>query len=90
MSVFEQVKSPAVKFMTELENCRTQIDYDNSFVMKLWIIGFVNGFAALFYNAFVKVSIIFKILINKKYFNSRYRQNSKSKDYSQLRAPIFF
>ncbi|XP_044757863.1 anoctamin-6-like [Coccinella septempunctata] len=52
--VIDRVKSPAVRFMTELENCRTQMDYDNSYVMKLWIIGFVNGFAALFYNAFAK------------------------------------
>ncbi|XP_045467382.1 anoctamin-6-like isoform X2 [Harmonia axyridis] len=52
--IIDKVTLPAVQFMTHLENCRTQLDYDNSFVMKLWIISFVNGFAAIFYSAFIK------------------------------------
>ncbi|KAK9880350.1 hypothetical protein WA026_010234 [Henosepilachna vigintioctopunctata] len=52
--VIDKIKHPTVRFMTDLQNCRTEIEYNNSFIAKLWMIGFVNVYAVLFYTAFFK------------------------------------
>ncbi|KAL3277531.1 hypothetical protein HHI36_012876 [Cryptolaemus montrouzieri] len=48
------VKMPAVRFMINLQNCRTQFEYEHTFVMMLWLLGFINGYTAIFYMSFVK------------------------------------
>jgi hypothetical protein len=36
--------------------CRTDTDYDDALIAKLYIFMFVNSYAALFFVAFIKVS----------------------------------
>ncbi|KAK9880348.1 hypothetical protein WA026_010232 [Henosepilachna vigintioctopunctata] len=52
--IVDKIKKPAARYMTDLQNCRTQYEYDESFILKLWIISFVNGFTAILYTALLK------------------------------------
>ena len=41
-------------FLTELEMPRTQVDFDNSLTLKMFLFEFVNYYSSLFYIAFIK------------------------------------
>ncbi|VDN13087.1 unnamed protein product [Dibothriocephalus latus] len=40
--------------MTNLENYRTQSEYDNSLTLKLYLLQFVNYYSSVFYIAFIQ------------------------------------
>lgn len=44
-------------WLTNLENPRTQSEFDNSFIYKCYILAFVNNYAVTFYIAFFKVHL---------------------------------
>ncbi|XP_054272581.1 anoctamin-4-like [Macrosteles quadrilineatus] len=52
--VFKKV----ARMLTEAEMHRTQIEFDNSFVMKLYLLQFVNNYSSIFYIAFFKGKFI--------------------------------
>jgi hypothetical protein len=43
------------EWLTNLENPRTQSEFDNSVMYKRYFLGFANNYASLFYIAFMKV-----------------------------------
>ena len=49
-------KELAIRF-TEAENHKTQTDYENSLVLKIFMFQFTNSFVSLYYTAFVKTFI---------------------------------
>ncbi|XP_044261976.1 anoctamin-6-like isoform X1 [Tribolium madens] len=52
--IFEMLYGKIATWLTDLENPRTQVDYDNSFTYKSYALAFVNNYAVIFYIAFVK------------------------------------
>jgi hypothetical protein len=46
-------------WLTNKENPRTQVDFDNSYTYKSYAIAFVNNYCVIFYIAFMKVSRFF-------------------------------
>jgi anoctamin-4 len=42
------------RWLNDLENHRTDVDYENSLVYKTFVISFINSYALLFYMAFLK------------------------------------
>lgn len=45
------------KYLTEIENHRTDTDLENSLIMKIFVFDFVNAFGSLFYQAFIKYNV---------------------------------
>lgn len=45
------------KYLTELENHRTDTELENSLIMKIFIFDFVNAFGTVFYQAFLKYNV---------------------------------
>lgn len=54
---FNYVYSKVVKKLTDLENHKTQVQYEDSLIIKTFIFQFVNSFNSLCYIAFVKTHI---------------------------------
>ena len=52
--IFNFIYSKLVKMLTEMENHKTQGQYEDSLVLKTFAFQFVNAFNSLFYIAFVK------------------------------------
>ncbi|XP_064213995.1 anoctamin-5 isoform X3 [Tribolium castaneum] len=52
--IFELLYERIATWLTDLENPRTQVDYDNSYTYKSYALAFVNNYAVIFYIAFVK------------------------------------
>jgi hypothetical protein len=50
-----QFYSEMSEWLTNLENPRTQSEFDNSVMYKRYFLGFANNYASLFYIAFMKV-----------------------------------
>lgn len=43
-------------YLTDIELHRTQVEHDNAYIYKLWILSFVNYYLPVIYIAFFKVS----------------------------------
>lgn len=59
--LIDQVKNILVPLITEFENPRTQLQYDNSFILNFYIVAFINSYSAIFYAAFIKVIFFYLI-----------------------------
>ncbi|XP_044261982.1 anoctamin-3-like isoform X2 [Tribolium madens] len=54
IKIYGKFYAPLSEWLTNMENPRTQFEFDNSVVHKRYILGFANNYAALFYMAFIK------------------------------------
>ncbi|RXG68773.1 Anoctamin-1 [Armadillidium vulgare] len=52
--IFNQVYVRAAEYLTELELQRTQTEFDDSLMLKVYLMQFINYYASIFYIAFVK------------------------------------
>ncbi|GJQ85109.1 hypothetical protein Trydic_g20241 [Trypoxylus dichotomus] len=52
MLTLENIYVKLAKIMTDLENPRTEVEYDNSLIYKRFVLTFINGYAVTFYVAF--------------------------------------
>jgi len=58
VTFFSSVNKSAASLLTRLENPRTQQEYDNSLLVKLLCLQFVNNYGLLFYIAFVEQDLL--------------------------------
>lgn len=56
--IFNVIYTKLAKYLTDLENHKTQVKYENSLIVKTFVFQFVNAFNSLFYIAFFKSSRI--------------------------------
>ncbi|KAJ3619831.1 hypothetical protein MTP99_005485 [Tenebrio molitor] len=54
IKLYGKFYAPLSEWLTNMENPRTQFEFDNSVVHKRYILGFANNYASLFYMAFLK------------------------------------
>ncbi|XP_063913062.1 anoctamin-3-like [Zophobas morio] len=54
IKIYARFYTPMSVWLTQLENPRTQLEYDNSVIFKRYLLSFSNNYAAMFYLAFLK------------------------------------